>query len=69
MNKEHRSTDTKKSGDSSKMSLRTHLYADVLAEWVTAEMLNWGHLPLLPTSADVHLSQNMLPILKSMPYG
>ena len=46
-----------------------HLYADVLAEWVTAEMLNWGHLPLLPTSADVRLSQNMLPILESMPYG
>ena len=53
MNKEHRSTDTKKSGDSSKMSLRTHLYADVLAEWVTAEMLNWGHLQIPKNLARV----------------
>ena len=46
-----------------------HLYAALLAEWVTAEMLNWGHLPLLPTSAGVRFSQNMLPILEPMPYG
>ena len=47
----------------------SHLYAAELTEWVTAEMLNWGHLPLLPTSAGVRFSQNMLPILEPMPYG
>ena len=53
----------------SPLTIYAHLYAALLAEWVTAEMLNWGHLPLLPTSAGVRFSQNMLPILEPMPYG